>query len=250
MTPRASVDSLAAQLRSLGIVGGDVVMIHASMRSVGPVASRAAGLIDALREAVGDAGTLLMVLSADDSEPFDAHRTPVDIDDMGILAEMFRCYPGVSVNDHPADRFAAIGPEARALLEPTPLHDYHGPGSVLERFTAHGGRVLRLGANLDTVTLTHYAEYLAEVPDKIRVRRRYVRADRGELWIESLDDTNGIAIWSEGDYFPQVYRDFRASGAVRIGPVGRCEAELFDAKPFVHFAVGWLEQHLGPGAPR
>lgn len=220
------------------------------MRSVGPVAGGAAGLIDALRKTVGSGGTLLMVLSADDSEPFDALRTPVDIDDMGVLAEVFRTYPGVSVNDHPADRFAAIGPAARQLLEPVPLHDYHGPGSVVERFTAHGGKVLRLGANLDTVTLTHYAEYLAEVPDKVRVRRRYVRADSGELWIESLDDTDGIATWSGGDYFPQVYRDYRTSGAVRIGPVGHCEAELFDAGPFVRFAVEWLDRHLGPGAPR
>lgn len=225
-------------------------MLHASMRSVGPVAGGAAGLIDALRKTVGSGGTLLMVLSADDSEPFDALRTPVDIDDMGVLAEVFRTYPGVSVNDHPADRFAAIGPAARQLLEPVPLHDYHGPGSVVERFTAHGGKVLRLGANLDTVTLTHYAEYLAEVPDKVRVRRRYVRADSGELWIESLDDTDGIATWSGGDYFPQVYRDYRTSGAVRIGPVGHCEAELFDAGPFVRFAVEWLDRHLGPGAPR
>jgi len=81
-------------------------MIHASMRSVGPVAGGAVGRIDALREAVCVSGTLLMVLSADDSEPFDALRTPADIEDMGVLAEVFRTYPGVSVDDHPADRFA------------------------------------------------------------------------------------------------------------------------------------------------
>lgn len=249
MTQPTSIDHVAAQLRSLGIAGGDVLMIHASLRSVGPAAGGAEGLIDALRRAVGNGGTLLMVLSAEDSEPFDAIRTAVDIDDMGVLAEVVRTYPGVSVNDHPADRFAAIGPAGRQLLEPVPLHDYHGPGSALERFTAYDGRVLRLGANVDTVTLTHYAEYLAEVPDKIRVRRPYVRADVGELWIESLDDTAGIATWCGGDYFPQVYRDWRSTGAVRTGPVGRCEAELFDAKPFVRFAVDWLERHLGPGAP-
>ncbi len=220
-------------------------MIHASMRRVGPVERGARGLIDALHIAVGRAGTLLMVLSADASEPFDALRSPVDVEDMGVLAEVFRTYPGVAVNDHPADRFAALGPAARQLLEPMPLHDYHGPGSVLERLTAQGGRVLRLGANPDTVTLTHYAEYLADVPDKVRVRRRYVRADTGEVWIESLDDTDGIAIWAHGDYFAQIFLDYRASGAVRLGPVGRCEAELFDARPFVQFSVDWMNHHLG-----
>ena len=65
------------------------------------------------------------------------------------------------------------------------------------------------------------------------------------FWIESLDDTDGIATWEHGDYFPQVYRDYRATGAVRVGPVGRCEAELFDAEPFVRFSVDWLNRHLG-----
>lgn len=245
-----SVADLAGQFRAVGVTAGDLLMIHASMRRVGPVERGALGLIDALREAVGPGGTLLMVLSADESEPFDALRSPVDIEDMGVLAEVFRTYPGVSINDHPADRFAAIGPAARQLLEPTPLHDYHGPGSVLERLTAQGGKVLRLGANPDTVTLTHYAEYLADVPDKVRIRRRYVRADTGEVWIESLDDTDGIATWDQGDYFPQIFLDFRASGAVRLGPVGHCEAELFDAGPFVRFSVDWLNRHLGLGPQR
>jgi aminoglycoside N3'-acetyltransferase len=240
-----STAELAGQLRALGVHAGDPLMIHASMRRVGPIERGALGLIDALRQVIGPAGTLLMVLSADESEPFDALLSPVDVDDMGVLAEVFRTYPGVSVNDHPADRFAAIGPAARYLLKPTRLHDYHGPGSVLERLTAHGGKVLRLGANPDTVTLTHYAEYLADVPDKLRVRRRYVRADTGEVWIESLDDTDGIATWDQGDYFAQVFLGYRATGAVRVGPVGRCEAELFNAEPFVRFSVGWLNRHLG-----
>ena len=154
MNRPTSVADLVGQLHALGITAGDVLMVHASMRRVGAVERGAVGMVDALREAVGVRGTLLMVLSADESEPFDALRSPVDIEDMGVLAELFRTYPGLAVNDHPADRFAAIGPAAARLLEPTPLHDYHGPGSVLERLTELGGRVLRLGANPDTVTLT------------------------------------------------------------------------------------------------
>lgn len=243
----AKRDQLGLQLGALGVRAGDIVMIHASMRKVGPVAGGAAGLIDALRDTVGPTGSLLMVLSAVD-EPFDALRSPVDVADMGVLAEVFRTYPGVRVNDHAADRFAALGPHAASLLDPTPLHEYHGPGSVLERFVEHGGKVLRLGANPDTITLTHYAEYLADVPNKQRVRRRYVRADIGEQWIESLDDSDGIAEWSGGDYFLQIFLDYRAAGTVRIGPVGRCSAELIDARHFVEFAVSWMHEHLGDSA--
>lgn len=242
-------DTLVRQLDALGLRPGSVVMTHASMRGVGPVEGGARSLVEAQLAAVGAEGTLLMVLSADEDEPFNAQTTPVDIEDMGILAEVFRTYPGVEVSDHPADRFGAIGKHASGLLNPTPLHDYHGPGSPLERFTQLGGWVLRLGANPDTVTLTHYAEYLADVPDKIRARRRYVRADTGEVWIESLDDTDGIAEWTHGDYFERIFLDYKAGGAVKTGMVGRCNAELFEAQDFVSFAVRWMERELARSDP-
>lgn len=241
-------ETLVAQLLALGVRAGDIVMIHASMRKIGAVVGGAASVIQALRESVGANGNLLMVLGADEDRPFDALTSPVDVEEMGVLAEVFRTFPGVHVNDHAADRFAVLGPDAAFLLEPAPLHDYHGPGSVLERLTQRGGRIIRLGADADTVTLTHYAEYLADVPNKRRVRRRYVRADIGEQWIESLDDNDGIAEWSGGDYFEQILLDYVGSGAVRLGPVGGCAAELFDAREFVAFAVSWMEEHLADNA--
>ncbi len=241
----ATIEKLAEQLVSLGLKPGDVVMTHASMRRLGPVEGGASGLIEAQLKAVGPAGTLLMVLGAAEGAPFDPLTTPVDIKDMGVLAETFRSFPGVTVSDHPADRFGAIGKDADALMGPTPLHDYHGPGSPLERFTQMGGRVLRLGADPDTVTLTHYAEYLAVIPDKVRVRRRYVCADRGEVFIESLDDNEGVAAWPHGDYFSRIFLDYKSAGRLSQGVVGECVGELFDARDFVDFAVQWMNRELG-----
>lgn len=237
---------LAEQLRALGVADNRPLMVHAGLRKLGPVEGGAAGLIAAILEVLTPGGTMLMVLDADPDEPFDHLQTPVDVEDMGILAEVFRSTAGVVTNDHAAARFAAIGPDAAALLAPTPLHDYFGHGSVLERFTERDGLVLRLGANIDTTTLTHYAEYLADVPDKRRVRRRLVRADIGEQWVESLDDTDGIVDWPHGDYFSQIMTDFLAGGKARTGAVAGCIGELIDAKAFVSFATIWMENNLRP----
>jgi aminoglycoside N3'-acetyltransferase len=233
---------LVRQLEELGVGKTAPLMVHASLRRVGPVRGGADTLLDALFESLGPNGTLLMTFGADDEEPFDPLTSPAE-KDMGVLAEVFRLRAGTRVNDHAAASFGSSGPQSAELLEPVPLHDYHGPGSVLSRFTKLDGQVLRLGADLDTVTLTHWAEYLANVPDKRRVRNRYVRADIGEQWIESLDDTWGIR--DEGEYFPMILTDFLAAGEARIGPVGRCTAELFSAPAFVDFAVAWMEAKLG-----
>jgi aminoglycoside N3'-acetyltransferase len=105
--------------------------------------------------------------------------------------------------------------------------------------------VLRLGADVDTVTLTHYAEYLAIVPDKIRVRRPYALASGAEQIVESLDDNEGIKDWDGGDdYFSQILLDFLAAGRASIGPVGQCRAELLPARAFVDFAVEWMNREL------
>jgi aminoglycoside N3'-acetyltransferase len=241
---------LVAQLRALGVdPAASPLMVHASLRRLGPVEGGAQTIIDALLDTLGDRGTLVVVLGAElgpaNATPFDCTRTPAEAG-VGILAEIARRDPRIHVNDHPAGRFGAIGPLAQALLEPMPLHDYLGPGSLLDRFTAGGGHVLRLGADTDTVTLTHLAEYRARLPYKRRACRHYRWADGRSATIDSLDDIDGVIDWHHGgDYFSPLLADFLAAGLARCGRVGRCDAELFDARHYVEFATGWLEAQAG-----
>lgn len=256
---------LTRDLTTLGLRPGDCVMVHASLRAIGPVEGRAAGVVDALARAVGEAGTLLMVLGARDdfawvnerpesertallanAEPFDALRTPAQ-SDVGYLAEAFRTHPGTLVTDHPEGRFGARGARANELLENPPWDDYYGPDSALERLCRLGGRVLRLGADLETVTLLHYAEYLAPLRQKRRVRR-HRRVRRGEssaiVSIECLDDEHGVVDYPAGDYFGFLLRDYLATGRARTGTVGSAASELIEANDLVEFAVGWMTAHL------
>ena len=236
---------LADDLRALGVAGGDVVMVHASMRRVG---GRAGELVAALDAAVGPDGTLLMTLGAsEDHGAFDALRTPAD-PDVGVLAEVFRTTPGTVVSDHPEGRFGARGALADQLCDDVPWDDYYGPGSPLERLVQARGRVLRLGADPDTVTLYHYSENLAALPAKRRVvRHPLVRLPDGRAarWtVECLDDSDGIVAWDGPDYFGLITADYLATGRPIVGRVGGAVAELFDAADAVAFATAWIEAHL------
>ncbi len=236
--------TIAHDLATLGVQPGRALMVHASLRRLGPVEGGADAVIDALQEVLGPTGTLLMVLGADADDAFDRFETEVDVEDMGWLAEVFRKRDGVHVNDHAAARYGAWGKDAELLIDNAPLHDYHGPGSPLARLYLRDGDVLRLGADVDTVTLTHFAEYLADVPNKRRVSRGYVRADTGPQQIESLDDNDGIVEWADGDYFSTLLEEYLQRDEVNRGPVGACNAELMRARPFVDFAVTWMETRL------
>src|SRR5437764_11717166 len=59
-----TVSDLVADLRRLGVRSGDALMVHASLRRIGPVEGGADGVLAALDEVVGPAGTLMMTLGA------------------------------------------------------------------------------------------------------------------------------------------------------------------------------------------
>ncbi|MCP5059370.1 MAG: hypothetical protein GY937_21920 [bacterium] len=60
---------ISEQLRALGVRPGEPLMVHASLREVGPVEGGANAVLDGLLDSLGPVGTLLMVLGADDEEP-------------------------------------------------------------------------------------------------------------------------------------------------------------------------------------
>ena len=129
-----SVERLTRDVARLGLSQGDTLMVHASLRAIGPTEGRVGGLIRALHDAVGPTG--------------------------------IRRYLKVMVSDHPEGRFAALGHAASALTNDPPWDNYFGPGSALERLVQRDGKVLRLGADTDTMTLLHHAEYLTDLPTR------------------------------------------------------------------------------------
>jgi aminoglycoside N3'-acetyltransferase len=261
----ATRSDLSRDLQALGVVGGDVLMVHASLRAIGDVEGGANSVIEALEAAVHAGGTLLMVLGARDdwawvndraagerpallakATAFDYLLTPAD-PEVGVLAEVFRTKAGTLVNDHPEARFGARGRLAKALLQDLPWDDFYGPGSALQRLIEAGGKVLRLGADLDTTTLLHYAEYLAPIEGKRRVRRhRLVKAGTGvEIRVvENLDDSEGIVAYPGPDYFAVILESYLQTGRASRGKVGDAASELIDAADLVDFAVSWMTEHL------
>jgi len=264
-----SPQSLVDDLRAIGVEPGATLMVHASLRAIGPVQDGPAGVLKALDDAVGPGGTLLMVLGAQidhdwvnqrpESErsallagtpPFDPATVPV-FHEVGYLAEHFRSAPGTKVTDNPSGRFGARGCLADALLADAPWDDYYGPGSPLERLCEHDGQVLRLGADPDTTTLLHYAEYLADVPNKRRVRRHYVcQGPEGPVVraVECLDDSDGIVPWVGEDYFAIILGAYLAEGRAHQGRVGQANSMLVGAKDLATFGARWMTRTLPAAA--
>jgi aminoglycoside 3-N-acetyltransferase len=220
-------------------------------------------LIAALRDAVGADGTLVAYTDwhviyddllddegrvkpewRDQVPPFDP-RTARAIRDHGVLAEFLRTTPGAVRSGNPGASVVALGARAAWLTDDHPLDYGYGPGTPLARLVEARGKVVLVGAPLDTMTLLHHAEHLAQIPGK-RVRRMEVpfATEAGVAWrmVEEFETAEPVVAGLADDYFGEVVGDFLATGAGRQGPVGGAPSVLVEAAPMCAFGVTWLER--------
>jgi aminoglycoside 3-N-acetyltransferase len=243
--------SIRESLSALRITTGHVVMVHASLRSIGPVVGGAAALIQAILDAIGPSGTLVAYVDwepffedSDVEVPVFNKRTASAARDHGVLHEVLRTWPGALRSDHPDAGIAAIGAEAGDLTEEHPFQYGYGPGTPFEKLSTRA-KVLMLGAPLDTITLLHYAEHMARLPAKrIHRYRRLMPTHNGSEWMEfeEFDTAEPVHPKLPPNCFELIARDFIASGGGVQAPLGDATCHVFEGRELVPFAIAWLER--------
>jgi len=263
--PPVTRSRLVADLKKLGVADGDTLMLHASVKSIGWIVGGPDVVIQALLDVLGNDGTLMMYIAWEDSPyhlaelprewqkaylkecpPFDPATSRANRE-WSILTEYLRTWPGAFRSGNPEASCVAVGAKAKWLTENHPLQYGYGPSSPLAKLCEAKGKVLMLGAPLNTITLLHYAENEADVPNKQIVRYKMPILQNGQrVWVDVEEfDTCGNILPNAEEYFEVIPREYLSSGKGRTGKVGAAQSYLFDAADFVRFAVEWLERKYG-----
>ncbi|GGM89146.1 aminoglycoside N(3)-acetyltransferase [Streptomyces fuscichromogenes] len=251
--PLVTRDTLARQLRLLGVRSGETLLAHTSLSSLGWVNGGAVTVVRALLDALGPDGTLVVPTQTGDLSdpalwrnppvpeewwatiratmpPYDPRTTPAV--GVGVLPETVRTWPGALRSAHPQTSFAAVGPRAAEILDGHATDCRLGEHSPLARLEKLHARVLMLGTGYATCTGFHLAEYRIPSP-RVRV---------GRPTAAGWEEVTEVAITS--DRFDELGYDFERDRPVVVrGPVGAAEARLFPVAEAVAYAERWLVVH-------
>ncbi|MCX4991741.1 MULTISPECIES: aminoglycoside N(3)-acetyltransferase [unclassified Streptomyces] len=250
--PLVTRDTLAGDLRALGVQPGETLLVHSSLSALGWVNGGPVAVVQGLLDALGPHGTLVVpTQSGDLSDPALWSRPPVPEEwwpairatmppydprvtpsrGVGVIPETVRTWPGALRSAHPETSFAALGPRAAAVVDGHAPDCRLGERSPLARLEAGGARVLLLGAGYSTCTSFHLAEY--RVPSPV--------VEVGRPSPTGWEKVREVSITSE--LFEELGTDFERDRPVVRGTVGAARARLFPVADAVAYAERWLPLH-------
>jgi aminoglycoside 3-N-acetyltransferase len=257
---------LTAGLAGLGVRAGQDLLIHCSLRRVGPVQGGPAALLSAIQRVAGPQATLVVpaqtahnsltspsflaataemtrqqaIAYAVAMPAFDAASSPSQ--GMGAFAEHLRTRPQARRSGHPQTSFAALGPRAGECTATHDLDSHLGERSPLGWLYLADAAILLLGVSYSVCTAFHLAEYR---PGLARDRTYYCpRPGPGPPRLAGFTARD----LHDGD-FGRAGRSIDHEPFVRHGRVGAAEARLLPFRQAVDFAYSWFMANR-PGRPR
>ncbi len=253
-----TIEDAKTVLRNIGIQNGDVLEVHASMKSIGFILGGANALLDAILETIGFEGTLVMSAhSAENSEPAYFENPPVDVllfnkirdntpsfkgkyDDlsgMGQLAIALQKRPSVYFSNHPQVSMMAHGKHAKWITQSHPLNDMFGLKSPIAKMVELKTKVILIGVEYNSCTGMHLGEYLSQKRPIIIQGSRMITGSKEE-WVKFLSHD------FDSSDFNQVGRKMELDNRVNLSLLGNSVIKCFDLEYAVRSTQRYFEENL------
>jgi len=241
-----SKNDIKKGLREIGIKKGDKLLVHSSLSSFGYVEGGANTVIDALIEAVGFEGTVLVPtltgsaeLSPQNPPVFDVLATPCWT---GKIPESFRSRKNARRSYHPTHSVAGIGADVETLIKNhyediTPC----GIKSPYYKLGELGGYILLIGVGLDVSTAFHTVEELAEVD-------YHLQKEMTDCVVIKEDNMRMIVRNYLHSYlgpernFPIMEEIFREKGIMKHIQIGNALIRIFPTKESIEITLEYLKK--------
>lgn len=226
-------------LVELGVSRGGLLFVHSSLSAIGEVDGGADAVVDALLEALGPEGTLVVPTFT----YADLHDYPDSIDPrwifdpkttrsgMGAITNAARMRDGALRSVHLWHSVAAVGPLARTVVTGNgrTWASAWDANSPMAWVFDNGGAILMLGVPYQNLTAVHVWEVEFEVDyrETFYVTRRTPLTDDTLAPLASM--VHARKDWHPGSDFNRMGERMEEAGLVGIGHVGNAVTRLFTA---------------------
>jgi len=224
-------DELAADLRTLGIVEGDTLLLHPSLTSIGPVEGGPEAVFGALEEVLGESGTLALPsfafnVASQYPEPYDPRHTPSRV---GALTDLFWRRDGVRRGRHPSHALAARGRHAARLVEDNVRYSPYDIRGAFGKLYAMDAKIVLMGCSLAPNSMLHALEDWADLPSMFPEAYHYVdeAGRRVEVTYQKEPQRHRNFYTVETS---QYEREFRNRGLIREGDIGLARTFVMSAR--------------------
>ena len=236
---------IMSNLEAIGVQKGDNLAVGLSFKSIGYVKGGPETFIDALVEAVGSTGTIMMNTYTEffyiteirlgwTNYVFEPDLTKVTT---GIVPEMFRRYKNSIRSRHPTTSVAAIGKFAKYI---TDGHDEHASAYLpYYRLTEINGKYLAIGIGDKLAGFRHQAQHAAGLLEIVPWRRAVNYKDEdGSLKTFILRDRGGCV-----RRLPEFVSYLREKKLVADGRIGKANAILVPARESSEIMIKLLKSN-------
>ena len=246
---------LVEALKRLGLKAGDVLEVHASLKSIGYIVGAANALLEAFLTVLTPEGTLVMAAQAhDNSEPAYFSRPPLaldlyerhrlahppfqgkyeDVSRMGALAMAMQKRPNVYFSKHPQAAFMAMGKQAKWITQEHPLEAMFGPTSPLGKLRELKAKVLLIGVDYDACTAMHLGEHLSGVRP-LGLQGARVETEKGSQWVKF------VTYHYDSELFKSIGASMEVNQIVELGQLGQASTKLMQMDTLTRFTKRYFE---------
>ena len=239
----------------LGIKQGDTLLVHASLSSLGYVVGGEETLYYALREVIGNEGTIVVPSqTVEISDPASWQYPPVPEEWHDVIRDAMPAYSkelsyskamgafsqfiGILLDsirsNHPMYSFTAIGKKASEIIGQDSFDFPFGDKSPLGRMYSIGAKVLMIGTDFETNTSLHLAEN--RLNREVIHEKSKILTENGEKWISFKN----IELDIYDDYL-EIQKNFMEQYTVNHISINDSNVYLFDMKECVDFAEHYYE---------
>lgn len=240
-------NDLVDQLKSIGIIEGDVLLVHSSLSKIGFIENGPKDFVDALLEVVGSEGHILMPNSPNGSfqleyiQQISVFDVQNDSSKLGAITEYFRKLPNAIRSEHPTEPVSCIGLDATFFVGShfgnlTPYNQ----NSPFYKVSQRKGKILYVGVTLDNAgTNLHTLEdAIADFKYPVYHEQIFdVKVKCVDGTIKTMETKVHNPVWSKKRQCDNLLPLFVSKNVARKVKIGNADTWLFDAEKMLDVMI-------------